>query len=178
VSAPDAGSEVVMTGEFSFGPSGRLVAIAVLALFGIVFAADTGNATPARHETPRHYCARVGTDDTLRKPPRSLGADIRRMFGIDGKYALQASYWRCAGSDVLVCTIGANLPCGKADTTTRMPAASKWCGTHANSDFIPMVVTGHDTIYAWRCVGRTAKPGAQTGHVDARGFFADNWKKL
>ncbi len=41
-----------------------------------------------------------------------------------------------------------------------------------------MVVTGHDTIYEWRCEGRSAKPGKQIGQVDARGFFEEYWKEV
>lgn len=149
-----------------------------VACSGLMLAGNSGVAAPAWHEAPRHYCARVGNDDTLRKPPRSLAADIHRLFNIGGEYALQTTHWRCAGGDVLVCAVGANLPCGEANTATVMPAATQWCRTHQNSDFIPMAVIGHDTVYSWRCAGRTAEPSAQTGKVDGRGFFAENWKKL
>ncbi|MGC2050146.1 MAG: hypothetical protein WA636_01490, partial [Methylovirgula sp.] len=72
---------------------------------------------------------------------------------------------------VLLCTIGANLPCGKANTSTELPGVNDWCRQNPNSDFIPMAVTGHDTIYEWHCAGTVAKPGKKIGAVGARGFF-------
>jgi hypothetical protein len=40
-----------------------------------------------------------------------------------------------------------------------------------------MYVTGHDTIYEWRCVeGQVAATKVMT--VDAQGYVANNWKPL
>jgi hypothetical protein len=78
----------------------------------------------------------------------------------------------------MVCVVGANLPCGKANTSTALPAAEEWCRTNANAEFIPMYVTGHDTIYSWRCIGSAATTTGQTAKLDSRGFFADYWRKL
>lgn len=151
---------------------------AVLALLGLICVSRASVAAPAQHETPRQYCARVGNDDEQRSPPRSLARAIYRLFRISGSYARESTYYRCAGGDVLLCWVGANLPCGKANTSKVSPAATQWCKTHENSDYIPLAVTGHDTVYAWRCIGRAAKAGAAVAKLDARGFFADNWKKL
>jgi hypothetical protein len=129
-------------------------------------------------QNPRQYCAQIGNDDQLRPAPPALAASIQRLFGISGKYALETTSYRCADAHVMLCTVGANLPCGKADLATTLPAATEWCKTNPNSDFIPMVVTGHDTAYVWRCVGGIAKPGEKIGPIDARGFFSDNWKEL
>lgn len=151
---------------------------AALALSGIILAAPAGNAAPETHEAPDHYCARVGTDDTLRTPPASLGPTINRLFRISGRYALETSSYRCASGNVLICTVGANLPCGKANTSRTLPDVSQWCATHENADIIPMAVTGHDTLYEWRCAGRAATAGKPVGALDARGFFAEYWKRL
>lgn len=150
----------------------------LVTLLGVVVASGGASAATAPQASPRVYCARVGTDDTLRRPPRSLVPAIHRLFGIEGSYARATTYYRCAHGIVLLCTVGANLSCGKADAGTAMPAADQWCETHENSDFVPMVVTGHDTIYSWRCVGRRAEPGSKTGTVDDRGFLRQNWKTL
>jgi hypothetical protein len=48
--------------------AGFALAIPALARFGLV--ARPARATPAEHESPRPYCARIGNDDTLRSPPR------------------------------------------------------------------------------------------------------------
>lgn len=170
--------DLPMEGASSHRPIRRIGLAAILGLLGIMAASRVGVAAPARHESPRAYCARVGNDDALRSPPPSLAPAIRRLFHIRGRYALAATYYRCAGGDVLVCWVGANLPCGKANTSKALPAATQWCETHANSDFIPMVVTGHDTLYSWRCIGGIAEPGRPTGELDARGFFAEYWKRV
>lgn len=150
--------------------------LAILAFASLALAARPAAAGPA--ESPRAYCSRIGNDDTLRLPPPSLAAAIRRLFGVSGTDVLKSSYYRCAGGAVLVCWVGANLPCGKANSSKTLPAAAQWCATHANSDSIPMYVTGHDTLYSWRCAGGQAAAGAPLGKLDARGFFPDYWKKL
>ncbi len=76
----------------------------------------------------------------------------------------------------MACWVGANLPCGKANTSKDLPAASRWCETHANSDSIPLYVTGHDSIYSWRCAEGKAEAGAPVSNIDARGFFRRYWK--
>jgi hypothetical protein len=136
-------------------------------------------ATAARaDEDPRQFCARVGNDDEIRGPPASLAAAIKQLFDVSGPEADAASYYRCAGGKVLLCYVGANLSCGKADQRRSMAAANQWCQKNPNSKFIPMAVTGHDTPYEWRCVGRKAKTFGKSEPIDARGFFADHWKVL
>jgi hypothetical protein len=145
-------------------------------IFSVMDAAQLFASTAVQN--PRHYCAQVGNDDQPRPAPPALAAAIQRLFGISGKYALETTSYRCAGGHAMLCTVGANLSCGKANLATTLPAATEWCRTNPNSDFIPMVVTGHDTAYAWRCVGGIAKAGEKIGPIDARGFLSDNWKEL
>ena len=59
----------------------------------------------------------------------------------------------------MLCNEGANLPCGKANIRRSLPGATAWCKEKPNSSFIPMVATGHDTIYTWHCVNGVATPG-------------------
>ncbi|MGB7126449.1 MAG: hypothetical protein WBD42_06445 [Methylovirgula sp.] len=132
----------------------------------------------AADRSPRAYCAHVGNDDAARPAPPVLAGAIKRLFHIAGKYALETTQYRCAGGKVLLCTIGANLPCGKANTSTELPGVNDWCRQNPNAGFIPMYVTGHDTIYAWHCAGTVAKPGKKIGAVGARGFFVEYWKEL
>jgi hypothetical protein len=149
---------------------------AVVAACAAVALPRPGGAAPRLHESPRAYCARVGTDDTLRTPPAALAPTIRRLFKIRGHDALAAAHWRCAGGAVKVCLVGANLPCGKANTSKHLPAVAHWCETHPDSEFIPAFVTGHDSLYSWHCVGSKAATGVPHGTLDGRGFFADYWK--
>lgn len=129
-------------------------------------------------QSPRQYCAQIVNDDQPRPAPLALAVPIQHLFGISGKYALETTSYRCAGGHVMLCTVGANLSCDKADTRSTLPPATEWCRTNPNSDFIPMAVTGHDTAYVWRCVGGVAKPSEKVGPIDERGFFSKNWKEL
>jgi hypothetical protein len=149
----------------------RIVAllVAALALFG-------GGAASA--DQPAAYCKRVGTDDTLRALPQSLAPQVARLFGLHMPAAsiAQTSYFRCLNGSVMACTVGANLPCGKANTSRSLPAADAYCHANPGATFVPMVVTGHDTIYQWRCVGSSAAAGGPAEQLDSRGFFVRYWQ--
>ena len=79
----------------------------------------------------------------------------------------------------MVCTAGANLPCGKADIS-RTPGhgASAWCKDNPDADFIPAYATGHGTIFAWRCMDGAAVVEKRLLDVDAQGFIRQFWKPL
>jgi len=136
---------------------------------------------PARAETPAAACARTGTADKPRPVPESLAAAVNAAFGtrMPAKVAVATTVFRCADGHVLVCTTGANLPCGATDTT-RIPGsgAVAWCRTHPSADFIPAYATGTSTIYAWRCDNGEARIARQMQDVDPRGFIARYWKPL
>jgi hypothetical protein len=153
----------------------RLAAATLIVVMGVSPAAV---AAPRSGETPAHYCARAGNDDQLRPAPGALGPAVARLFSLAGTDAAANSFYRCSRGRVLVCNVGANLPCGRASLRKRLPVATQWCASHENADAIPMAVTGHDTPYTWRCAGRNARPGAPVARIDRRGFFADYWRKL
>jgi hypothetical protein len=152
-----------------YGSSAAAIAIALL------------TAVHAKAESPAAFCQRVGTDDTARPIPETLVPTVNAAFGtrMPTRVATNTTVFRCADRRVLVCTVGANLPCGKANTS-RMPGegAVRWCADHADSAFVPAVATGHDTIYEWRCTGGTPQIARQVLEVDARGFVAEFWKSL
>jgi len=153
------------------------IAIGVIGVsIATVASPRAGLAAPAAHENPRSYCARAGTDDELHQPPPALEPAIRRLFNIRGNYALKTTYYRCAEGAVKICFVGANLPCGKANASRSLPAVTRWCETHPDTEFIPLYVTGHNSLYSWHCVGARAATGAPRGTLDAQGFFADYWK--
>jgi hypothetical protein len=131
-------------------------------------------------ESPATYCRLVGTDDTLRPLPPSLVPQFQRAFGahMPAEYAERSGYIRCDNGIVLGCTVGANLPCGPADTRRDIPGADAWCRRNHDPDMIPAYVTGHASIYAWRCAGGRAVPVRQVAHVDNRGFVAEYWRRL
>jgi hypothetical protein len=125
-------------------------------------------------------CREVGTDDTLRAIPSSLVPAAKRLFGLRMELAQvqRATVFRCAEGRVLLCTYGANLPCGKANTERHLPGADAWCRDHPDSDMIPTFATGSDTIYRWRCAGGASEIVGQAADTDARGFVARYWKPL
>jgi len=162
----------------TFQPRSIPALCAIVALSGAGLPSRAALATPAAHESPRAYCARVSTDDTLREPPPSVAPAIRRLFNIRGRYDPKAAYYRCADGAVKVCFAGANLPCDKANTRKNLPAVTRWCETHPDTETIPLYVTGHNSLYSWHCIGSKAATGASRGALDARGFFDQYWKTL
>ena len=119
------------------------------------------------------------TDDTLPDAAISLAPAVRRLFNIRGHYAPNAAYYRCVDGMVKVCFVGANLPCGKANTSENQPAVARWCETHPDTESIPLYVTGHDSLDSWHCDrSRKAATGAPVGTLDRRGFFEEYWKMV
>ncbi len=144
-----------------------VVELIVLALASGAFAQDAVR-----------LCRGVGTDDTLRAISSSLVPAAKRLFGLRMQSAQVqgATVFRCAEGRVLLCTWGADLPCGKANTQRRLPGAEAWCRDHL--DMIPTFATGSDTIYRWRCAGGVPEIVGQAADTDARGFVARYWKPL
>jgi hypothetical protein len=131
--------------------------------------------------SPDEYCRQIGTDDALRAVPLSLVPTVVRLFHLQAmpvKQVERSTYFRCADRHILVCTVGANLACGKAETRRDLPGVKAWCVEHAGSQNVPAYVTGHATIYQWRCDGPwpVASPSALS--VDQRGFISQNWKRV
>ena len=74
--------------------------------------------------SPTAYCRQIETDDTLRSVPPSLVAVVVKLFRLEPMPVEQVrrpTYFRCSNHHVLVCNVGANLPCGKADTRGNLP---------------------------------------------------------
>ena len=158
----------------------RIAWLAGLAGLGALVAAMCG-APAARAASPQEFCQEAGTDDALRPIPDSLVPAAVRLFGLSAMPAeavRNGTYFRCFDRHVFVCNVGANLPCGKADTRSELAGANDWCVKNPDSDFIPMYVTGHDTIYGWRCKGTSAVTTGQVFHVGPRGFVAEMWKEV
>jgi len=147
--------------------------------FALLVAGIVAGLRPAAAATPAEMCRGLGTDDQLRPIPLSLVPTAVKLFGLAAMPAEQVqrgTVFRCDRGQVLICNYGANLPCGKADTRRDLPAAAAWCAQNPGADFIPMYVTGHDTIFRWRCDGAAAVTKGQVFTVDARGFIAQLWK--
>jgi hypothetical protein len=132
----------------------------------VAAAADQGGACPSGQ-----------TDDTLRPLPPALVPRARALLGLNMPDDLirRGTVYRCLDGRTLLCSTGANLVCGKANTRRDLPGVGAWCRDNRNAGRVPMAVTGHDTIYSWRCSnGVPVIEG--TGAVNARGFLSGNWK--
>lgn len=155
----------------------RMTAVCALAIASGALTA----AAPAAAESPGQYCGAAGTNDSLRPIPQPLVSTARKLFDLGAmpESQIRRSTWlRCDRGRALLCNEGANLPCGKANTRRDLPATEQWCKVHPNSDFIPAYVTGHDTIYAWKCSGTTAAITATVFQTDRRGFISQFWKRI
>lgn len=135
-------------------------------------------AMPARGASAAALCRAGETDTAPRTLPAALVDQARRAFGYTGMPAavvMRQTAFRCAAGKPMMCSWGANLPCGKANTARSLPAVSDWCAGNPDSGFVPAYVTGHDTIYQWHCAGGkavAAKPAA----LDAQGYFQTYWQ--
>jgi hypothetical protein len=146
----------------------------------VVVALATCPIVPALAETPDQYCARQGTDDRLQPIPADLVPAVNALFHttMPRQVAIDTTVLRCLDAHVLVCTQGANLPCGKADTQRTTDGGTQWCRDHPDASFIPAYATGHATIFEWRCRGSVPEIARQLYEVDPRGFIAQYWKRL
>lgn len=156
---------------------------AIKGVIGLALALVGGgwmSVVPARAETPAQICARLDTDDTLRPIPASLVPAVNALFEtrMPSQYAVNSTVYRCAEGHVLICTSGANLPCGKANASRTNTGAAEWCRQNPDAVFVPAFATGHDTIYEWQCRGQVPIAASQTYAVDSRGYIAELWKRL
>ncbi len=130
---------------------------------------------------------RVCTEDILRsggllqgcRNHRQTRCAIRRSEAprVDGETTEHAARsgklmeWRCAGGAVLACQYGANIPCDSKAVTSQKPTQPilDYCKQNPGSDFVPMVVTGHDTTVSWACHGSTPAV-IHSAQIDAQGY--------
>ncbi len=149
--------------------------------------AQTLTSPPATFTDPFAYCAAVSTIDTpdsrFSGPhmPDVLAKGLRKASGASAdapdELFTTAAFWRCMDGKVYACTVGANLPCESKANTDQVPtqAETDFCQANPASDFIPAAVTGHDTIYAWRCTQGKPVVDKQVFQVDKQGFIAEIW---
>ena len=157
---------------FALDRRGQCAIVAALVFGALSF------ACPASAASGGAYCSAGAAPRGSVPVPRELEAKVAKAFGIPVDLARNAAFVRCAGTRLLACWIGANLNCFKANTRRSLPGASEFCRANPDADNIPMAVTGHDTIYEWRCVGRRPVATKAVVAVDAQGYDAGNWKEL
>ena len=76
--------------------------------------------------------------------------------------------------------MGANLPCEAKADTDRTPTQDEidFCQANPDSDFIPAVVTGRETVYEWRCAAGQPEIVRQVSEPDAQGFLSEIWYQI
>ena len=147
-------------------------------------------AQTVRYTDPFQYCAAVGTVD---KPdsryvgpavPATIAAGLRRAFDAPADAPLEpftrGTSWRCMSGKVYACNVGANLPCDAKAEVSKTPSEPivQYCRQRPDADVVPMVVTGRDTVYEWRCRGGAPVAVRQFTQPDARGYLSNIWYEL
>ena len=147
-------------------------------------------AAPAveTYADPFAYCTAVGAIDapdaryTGEAAPDAVIKGYLKAAGIEENPEFSDVYkkmtiWRCMENKVYACNFGANLPCDSKANTDREPtqAMADFCKQNPGSDFIPMAVTGHETIYSWHCVKDAPELLEQISQVDAAGYIENIW---
>jgi len=150
----------------------------------------TPTAPAITYTDPFAYCAAVGDMDQpdaryVGQPvPDAIAEAVQKASGAASDAPLdifvQGSAWRCMDGKVYGCFVGANIPCWSKADTDRAPTAAEteFCTAQPNADTIPAVVTGHETVYEWRCSNGSPEIVQQAFRVDTRGFIADFWYEL
>ena len=148
----------------------------------------TNPPAPQSFTDPFAYCAAAGTIDapdaryTGEAVPDSVINGFKKAAGLETstepmQMFKKTTIWRCMGNQVYACNFGANLPCSSKANTDKTPtqAMTDFCTANPDSDFIPESVTGHSTIYSWRCVKGAPELLDQIEKVDAAGFLEQIW---
>ncbi|MBV9589724.1 MAG: hypothetical protein JO310_09000, partial [Hyphomicrobiales bacterium] len=68
--------------------------------------------------------------------------------------------------------------CGRLNTSRQNEGAENFCRTDPEADFVPLVATGHDSIYAYRCHDGKAEILRVSYELDERGFAKSLWMVL
>lgn len=155
----------------------RLRNIATFMLLFLLLGAAGAIAAQTAHAAAP-YCPNPAHQRPHKVPPQLVARVAKALHITNMKFVRGTTSVRCDGATLMACSIGANLICGKADTSRRNRGASAWCHDHPGDKIIPLSATGHATIYDWSCVGRRAVAGKALATVDRHGYIAGNWTKV
>jgi hypothetical protein len=132
------------------------------------------------YNDPVAYCKAAGTIDKPDaryngpKLPKWMAKELN-LKPSQGKLM----EWRCANGAVLACVYGANIPCYSKANTSQTPtqAITDYCRENPDSQFVPAVVTGHETNVSWACHGpRPVVLEAQP--LDEQGYVQAYWRTV
>lgn len=145
--------------------------------------------TPGAYTDPFAYCTSVDTFDapdvryTGPEVAVIIAEGLRKAFNTHDtplEVYMRGTFWRCMNGKVYACNVGANLPCEAKANTNRTPTQSENDFSQQNPDahVIPMVVTGRETVYEWRCNNGMPEIVRQFTKPDARGFLSNIWCEI
>ena len=140
----------------------------------------------ATYDNPFAYCGAIGTVDQPGAPyvgdpnPTDVFLGLADITDLppDAPERTETPdfHWRCMDGFVYACTYGPNLPCGKADLSSRAtPEMIDFCAEHFDGTPLPGSLVGHQTIYGWVCRGETPATTHQKYQVDPQGFVVSFW---
>lgn len=158
-----------------------------LAFGFLICLAPFSAANAASAEDLHAICRQVHNDDTIREYSHDLYQDTVEAFrtlapdakGVpdDSDFQTQAQY-RCMNDKVMVCLVGANLPCVKMNANRDNPGAGEFCRQNPHDDGVPAAATGHDAVYSYRCRNGKAEITGSPWELDERGFARTLWAEL
>lgn len=132
-------------------------------------------------------CRQLKNDDTIRPYSHELHDGTVKAFkklfpdanGTLSESELQAeANYRCMNGKVLVCFVGANLPCAKMNASRDNPGADAFCKANPNNEVVPAAATGHDAVYAYKCRNGKAVITGNPWKLDKRGFGKTLWAEV
>lgn len=170
---------------FRFSKAGGLCTAALMAILATPFVAGSTAAAPVKDL--HQYCRKVGNDDTIREYSHALYRGtveaFRKLFP-DAKGALndsdfetQAQY-RCMNGRIMVCFVGANLPCVKMNADRHNAGAEAYCRSARDGDHVSAAATGHDAVFSFQCRNGKAEVVGEPWKLDKRGFAKKLWAEL
>lgn len=168
---------------FRFSTLGGLCASMLLAALTSPLAAKNPTADKDLHQ----YCRQVRNDDAIRNYTHDLfdetvkvymkGSPDRKGAVDESEFENQAQY-RCMDGKVMVCFIGANLPCVKINTAKDNPGAAAACKDAKDGETPAAAQVGHDSAYSFVCRGGKAVVDGEAWTLDKRGFAKEIWTEL
>lgn len=168
-----------------FSNAGISCSAILLGVLVTLFMAGAARAAPT--DDLHKLCRQARNDDTIRDYSPALRDGTVQAFRKlapdaqgtpdDSELQTQAQY-RCMDGKVLVCFVGANLPCVKMNASRDNPGADAFCRSNPNQDGVPAVATGHDTIFSYRCRAGKAEVAGRIWELDKRGFARKLWTAL
>jgi hypothetical protein len=146
----------------------------------------SGAAAAPIRDLPQH-CRQALNDDEIRGYAPELHNQtiegFRKLFPgaavtpDSSEFQTQAQY-RCMNGKVMICFIGANLPCSKINVNRDNPGANEYCRGAKNGDSVPAAAAGHDTLYTYECYRGKPKIVGTIWQLDQRGFAKKLWTEL